>query len=71
VKLYELDSGERVIADLFVNPDEPGLDPGQRQGPGTVDPASNQRLVDRLACCLDAWASGTGCSACEPQYACQ
>jgi hypothetical protein len=59
--LYKDRRAERFLLDLFVDPDEPGLDPRLRRdgldagnlpiGPG--DPAAP--LADRLGCCLDQW----------------
>lgn len=61
LKLYVLDDATAVLLDLFVDPDEPGIDKRlRRQGrqPGDVpiapaDPA--RHLANRLRCCLDRW----------------
>jgi hypothetical protein len=86
LKLYVLSKGETFLMDLFVDPDEPGLDRHLRKrgpqpgdvplGPG----AQAEHLATRLKCCMDQWwtpppnkghsLGDPSCTACEPTYRC-
>jgi hypothetical protein len=82
LKLYVHADGLREVTDLFVDPDEPGLDrrvPPLLPGDVAIGPADPARhLADRLACCLDRWwvppaktpLGDPTCGGCEPAYRC-
>jgi hypothetical protein len=63
MKLYVLANGESRLMDLFIDPDEPGMDKGLRKNgpqPGDVPigaGAAHQHVAERLRCCLDRWWS--------------
>jgi hypothetical protein len=60
-KLYVLANGESRLMDLFVDPDEPGMDNRLRKGgqqPGDVPigaGAPHQHVAERMRCCIDRW----------------
>jgi hypothetical protein len=85
VKLYVLADGDVRLMDLFVDPDETGMDKRLR-GPDTpgdlpLGPGlPHDHLAQRMRCCVDRWwtpidAEGTphgdpSCTGCEAPYAC-
>jgi hypothetical protein len=61
VKLYVLANGETRLMDLFVDPDEPGMDNRLRNGgqqPGDLAVgagAPHAHVASRMHCCADRW----------------
>jgi hypothetical protein len=86
LKLYSLEDHNNRLMDLFVDPNEPGMDRKLRKkGPQPGDVpigtgAPHAPVANRLKCCLDRWwtpalADGSSlgdpsCTACGAQYAC-
>ena len=86
LKLYSLEDHTSRLMDLFVDPNEPGMDRKLRKfgtQPGDLAigaGAPHQHLADRLKCCLDHWWSpqlidgsnlgDPSCTSCDAQYEC-